>query len=478
MSRNFDYFVLFAEMRTGSNFLEANLNAFPGVVCHGEAFNPHFIGYPNRDEILGVNQSDRERDPLTLLATIRDKTDGIGGFRYFHDHDPRVLDAVLSDPRCAKIVLTRNPAESYVSWKIAQSTGQWKLTNLKRRKEGTAQFSDHEFEIHLAGLQAFQLRILNALQVTGQTAFYLDYEDLQSLEVINGLGRWLGVDTPLEELDSQLKKQNPEPLSAKVDNFPEMVQALSGLDRFNLTRTPNFEPRRGAAVPGYVAAARTRMLFMPVPGGPETEVTQWLAALDGVPEYDLKSGFSQKTLRQWRAANPGFRSFTIVRHPLARIHHVFCQRILGDGPGAFSRIRKTLCKVYNLPLPKIGIPEGYDAAAHRAAFLAFLDFVQANIQGQTSIRIDPNWASQTEVLNGFSSVAQPDFVFREDELSQLLPQVAQKLGADAKPVLPAAPDQPFCLQEIYDETLEAQARAIYHRDYEGFGFSDWSRQAA
>ncbi len=43
----FDYFVVFAEMRTGSNFLEANLNAFAGLTCHGEAFNPHFIGYPN-----------------------------------------------------------------------------------------------------------------------------------------------------------------------------------------------------------------------------------------------------------------------------------------------------------------------------------------------------------------------------------------------------------------------------------------------
>ena len=34
MSR-FDYFVVFAEMRTGSNFLEANINAFDGLTCHG-----------------------------------------------------------------------------------------------------------------------------------------------------------------------------------------------------------------------------------------------------------------------------------------------------------------------------------------------------------------------------------------------------------------------------------------------------------
>ena len=50
----FDSFVVFAEMRTGSNFLEANLNSFAGLKCHGEAFNPHFIGYPNSTDILGV----------------------------------------------------------------------------------------------------------------------------------------------------------------------------------------------------------------------------------------------------------------------------------------------------------------------------------------------------------------------------------------------------------------------------------------
>ncbi len=53
MSR-FDYFVVFAEMRTGSNFLESNINAFDGLVCHGEAFNPMFVGYPGLTDLLGV----------------------------------------------------------------------------------------------------------------------------------------------------------------------------------------------------------------------------------------------------------------------------------------------------------------------------------------------------------------------------------------------------------------------------------------
>lgn len=479
MSKNFDYFVVFAEMRTGSNFLEANLNAMDGVNCLGEAFNPHFIGYPNSQDILGVTQKQREADPLKLLHMVRDKTKGLGGFRYFHDHDPRVLQPMLDDPRCAKIILTRNPAESYVSWKIAQSTGQWKLTNMRRRKAGSAEFSAQEFETHLSALQEFQVRLLNALQTAGQTAFYIDYEDLQNLDVVNGLGRWLGVETSLEALDAKLKKQNPQPLSAKVQNFDLMEKSLAGLDRFNLTRTPNFEPRRGAAVPGYLAGARAPLLYMPVPGGAEPQVAAWLAALDGAELADLQSEFTQKTLRRWRSENPGHRSFTVLRHPAARAHHAFCKRILNSGPGSFPKIRKTLCQLYKMPLPKSGIPEGYDTAQHRAAFLVFLDFVQDNIQGQTSQRIDPNWVSQSEILKGFASVGQPDFVLREWELSQMLPILAGQVGYTTPPKMTqGAADGPITLDQIYDAEIEAKLRAIYSRDYLKFGFVSWADQAA
>ncbi len=181
MTKRFHSFVVFAEMRTGSNFLEANLNAFAGIKCHGEAFNPHFIGYPNTTQILGVDQAARDREPGALLRAIRHDPSAMGGFRYFHDHDPRVLDLVLDDPACAKIILTRNPVESYVSWKIAQETGQWKLTDMKARKAAKATFDAAEFEAHLEALQAFQLKLMNRLQTSGQTAFYVAYEDLQSV---------------------------------------------------------------------------------------------------------------------------------------------------------------------------------------------------------------------------------------------------------------------------------------------------------
>ena len=58
--RPFDSFVMLAEMRTGSNLLEAALNALDGVTCHGEAFNPALIGYPKRSEMLGLSKAERD----------------------------------------------------------------------------------------------------------------------------------------------------------------------------------------------------------------------------------------------------------------------------------------------------------------------------------------------------------------------------------------------------------------------------------
>jgi len=471
---DFDYFVVLAEMRTGSNFLESNLNALDGVTCHGEAFNPHFIGYPNRDEILGVSREARDADPRQLLTAVREQGGGLGGFRYFHDHDPRVLDTMLDDPRCAKIVLTRNPLDSYVSWKIAQATGQWKLTDVKRRKAAKARFDAEEFAAHVGALQQFQQLLLHRLQTSGQTAFYVAYEDLKDLDVMNGLARWLGVPARLDQLDQSLKPQNPSPVIDKVSNPEEMTEALAGLDRFNLTRTPNFEPRRGPAVPSYLAAAETPLLFLPMRGGPEAEVAAWLAALDGAAPEALPRKMNQKDLRQWKRRHPGHRSFTVLRHPVARAHHVFCTRILDDGPGSFRQIRDMLRRKFKLPIPKAAPDAGYGRVDHRAAFEGFLDFLKANLAGQTAIRVDSAWGTQAQTLSGFADFLPPDLVLREEELPELLPDLARRMGHAAPPPPPqAGPDGPVPLDEIYDAALEQRVAEIYQRDYMMFGFGPW-----
>ena len=458
---------MFAAMRTGSNFLEANLNCLPGVTCHGEVFNPHFIGKQNQTALFGFDLAARAADPLALLAQLRQRTAGLAGFRFFHDHDARVLDAVMADPACAKIILTRNPIECYVSWKIAQETGQWKLTNPSRLKATRVRFDGREFERHMAQTQAFQILLLHGLQRRGETAFYLDYDDLQDVSVLNGLAQFLGVAGRLEALDGTLKKQNPEEISEKVLNPAEMAAALARLDRFNLARTPNFEPRRAAAVPGMVAAAGAGLLYMPLRSGPEAAVIRWLAAAgDG---GGLTGDFTQKSLRQWKRAHTPHRSFTVLRHPVARAHAAFCSQILG---GAAPELRATLTRTYSIDLPAPG--QSHSARAHRTAFLGFLRFLKLNLAGQTGLRVDAHWATQTAVVQGFAQFQGPDAVLREDRLAEGLAFLAAELKVAAPPFTPVPEDAPYPLATIHDAEIEAAVHDAYQRDYMGFGFGSWT----
>ncbi|MFN6978727.1 MAG: nodulation protein NodH [Gemmobacter sp.] len=474
-ARPFDRFILLAGMRTGSNFLEDNINAIPGLACHGEAFNPHFIGAKDRMEYLGLTIADRDRDPFALIARIEAAGPDIAGFRFFHDHDPRVLARSLADRRCAKIVLTRNPLDAFVSLQIARATGQWKLGDARRRRSEKVRFDAAAFAAYLAEQQGFHLHILHALQTTGQAAFHIGYDDLGDPAVIEGLAAFLGVPVRLDDISRTVKKQNPEPLEDKLLN-PEAVEAaVAALDPFGLARTPWFEPRRGPAVPNHVAAAGAPILWLPIPGGPDAAVAGWLAGVrrPGAAAGTV-GGFAQKTLRDWLRANPGARSFTVLRHPLARAHAAFCSRIL---TGAAGEVVPVLRRAWKLDLPRPDRAAGMSVEAHRAAFLGFLRFVKGNIAGQTGVRIDAAWASQAAVIDGFAQTIRPDHILREDRLAAGLAFLAAEVGAAAPPPAPAPDTAPVPLRLIADAEVQAAAREAYARDHAAFGFGDWTPDA-
>jgi len=475
MSARFDYFVVYAEMRTGSNFLEENINDYPGLDCYGEAFNPVFVGGAKKQEMFGITLEQRESDPIILLDRMRVQSKGLPGFRFFHDHDPRVLDATLKDPRCGKIILTRNPIDSYISRKIATETGQWRLNDMKNAKTAKIMFDRAEFETHLETLQGFQRTLMQGLQKTGQSAFYIGYDDIRDLDVLDGLAAFLGVNHKKDRTNHKTKVQNPGALEDKVSNFEQMQADLSRIDRFDLTRTPNFEPRRAAAVPGYVAAAQAPLLFQPIKCGPVDQVLAWMALLDGVELDALQRSFTQKTLRQWKRQAGVHRAFTVVRHPVRRLHQVFVDHFLGGGPNTFKDIRRSLIRKYDLPLPEDGPGADWNAEHHKAAFLAFVEFIQGNLNGQTGVRVDGAWASQSEILAGFAKFQVPDLVIREEELDASLQYLASLVGKTA-PDLPLVFDaSPVSLEDIYDDDVEAIVRATYQKDYLAFGYKPLSR---
>jgi len=472
-TRRFGWFVILAGMRTGSNLLEESLAQAPGVALHGELFNPHFIGGPARRTALGLTLAARDRDPLAALARMKAAAgDALPGFRFFRDHDPRVLMHLLDDPACAKIVLTRNPLEAYVSRKIAAETGQWRLTDARHRKAAAVAFDGAEFAAHLDAEQAFRARIRRALQETGQAGFHLSYDELGDAAILTGLLRFLGIAGGIAPA-ARLKKQNPAPVAERVTNPAEMTKALAEYDPFGLDDPPDFEPARGARVPSFVAGTAAPVLFLPMPGGPAARPRAWLARHEAATGGEAPAeGFTARRLRRWQRAHPGHLSFTVLRHPLARAWGAFARHILPTGgPGAFVKIRARLVRDYGL-----GLPDAPDAAAPdelRAAFMGFLGFLEANLAGQTGLRIDPAWASQSALLSGMARAVVPSMVIREPALAPGLAHLEGAAGLAAQQVDPPAPGAMAALAAIHDAEMEKAARRAYRRDYAALGFGDW-----
>ncbi|RMD49636.1 MAG: nodulation protein NodH, partial [Alphaproteobacteria bacterium] len=449
MGGRFRYFVILAGMRTGSNFLEETLNLFPDLACHGELFNPSFIGHHRTTELWGFDLARRERDPYGLIeAMIAAEPERIPGFRLFHDHDPRIIEHVLADPACAKVVLNRNVLDSYVSRKIALATGQWRVTHVSHRRAARIHFVPEEFQAELAERQAFQLRIQRALQLTGQAAFWIHYDDLGDVEVINGLGAFLGSEHRIEAVSRRLKRQNPGGLREKVANYDEMRRALAAMDLFDLDRTPNFEPRRGPAVPGYVAGNEVPVLWLPLAGGPGPVMRRWLAALEPGGAAALIEGMNQKALRRWKRARPGHVALSVVRHPAPRALAAFAA-LLADASDSGEALRRSLAEGYGVPAPD---PATAGRDELRAAFAAFLDFLRANLLGQTGVWTRPAWATQSALVQGFAQVAPPHRILREEEIGEGLAQIAEALGRPAPPVEPEMPMLgPWRADQIIDE---------------------------
>jgi LPS sulfotransferase NodH len=449
-----DYFVILAGMRTGSNLLQETLDAHPGIACHGELFNPVFVGRAKADRMWGIDLAARNADPMALIARMRERSAGLPGFRLFPDHDPRVLAHVLDAPRVAKVILTRNPLEQYLSHRIAQATGQWRLGDAKGARTARVRFDADGFAAHLADRQAHLRGIERAVQVTGQTAFRLDYADLTDADVLAGLARFLGVEGALVP-SSRTKKQNPAPPEDLVDNPEEMRAALARPEFLTGDAAAAvWEPRRGPGMPRHVAAARAPVLFLALDPGGHPAVEGWLAALDGVTPRDLRRDFTQRSLRVWRRDHPGARSFAVVRHPGHRLWAAF--RALAADPAAPRA--QAIARGYGVD---------FGAAAERDAYLAFLGFVAANLDGQTGVPVHPSWATQAALLDGVAAAVLPDAVFRVDRLEQGLAWLSSEVGHTG-PDTPLPPPPP--LPHADDPEVAAAVARAHRRDMLAFGF--------
>lgn len=470
--RSFDYFVVLAGMRTGSNLLEEYLAAMPGLDVYGELFNPHFFGKPDVKSQFGLSMAARDSDPVRTIGAMRSSAKGMPGFRLFYDHDARAVDHVLKDQKAAKVVLTRRAIDSYVSLKIARKTGQWWLGDMTSARVAKVPFDAAEYAEFLNTLSGFQDQIMHSLQVTGQTAYHISYDDLSDDDVISGLGRFLGADGPPDPGKVRAKVQNPTAVAARLTNARVAEEALHALVTPDLGHLPTNEPGRGPGLRLFRVCRSAPLLYMPIRGAGYDPVPDWMKQVD--PEGEVDSGLTQKDMRRWKRQHPGHRSFTVLRHPLPRVHDAFCRFILPADVENYADLRHALIHQYDVPLSETGADEAEDQNRYRAAFLAFLEFLAGNLGGQTALRVDNTWATQAVLLHAIGQFAIPDRVIRADRLKSELKSLCEEVGvSDVSPEADVEVPASFRLADIHDAEIETACAAAYRRDYVMFGFRPW-----
>jgi hypothetical protein len=194
-------------------------------------------------------------------------------------------------------------------------------------------------------------------------------------------------------------------------------------------------------------------------------VKKWLASYGAMlPNFDRHS------LRAWRSANPAHRSFTVLRHPLARAHAAYDEFLRKEW---MPELRPYLKRVHKFILPPKGA--GFaDLAEYRAGLAVFLDLIKHIMAGRTELRTPSQFASQLMTLQGFGALQSPDHVLREEQMEMGLAYLLTDLGVDAQDLPPEQDITQHPLSALYGPDLEEAARAAYGRDYEAFGFSDWT----
>ena len=458
-------------MRTGSNLLEEMMSGLGGVSTHGELFNPHFFGRPTSTSAFGISLQHRDEDPTRVLNAMKAFKTELPGFRLFSGHDPRVLDAVVSDENCAKIILRRTLIESFVSLQIAKQTGQWWLGDARSARSAKVTFDAQAYDAFVTRETAFYTQIDTDLIESGQTAFRLSYRDLMKPGTIRGLARFLGVPEAPNAADVRARVQNPTPIEDRLTN-PKAAQAALVAEAADIGADPMREPGRGPGVKFFKVVDGVPLLYLPIRGAGDDGVPAWMRQ---IAQTEFLPPFSQRDLRKWKRTHAGHLSFTVLRHPLARAHDAFCRLILPVDNRHNAETRDALVRRYGVALPSAWPAPDWSLKDHQAAFLGFLRFLKANLGGQTSLTVDSAWATQERLLSAISDLVVPDRVFREDGLDQSLADLARDVGHVApKPVTPTPTvSHAFPLQAVVTDDIEKAAQAAYRRDYLSFGFGAW-----
>ncbi len=479
----FRYFVLLANMRTGTNLFENTVSLYDDIASYGELFNPSFVGTP-KNPTLGISLEERDNDPIAVVESIIEQNPtAIPGFRLFQDHNKQVLDYVLADKTCAKIILRRNPLDSFISHQIAKKTGQWQLRDLAVRRTAQITFDINKFQMYLGKMKRHEATIEQVIRETGQAAFQIKYDQMARIETFNGVANFLGLDQRIADFAAITKRQNPAGLRDKVTNYDEMQAGLRELNHFESDADPYVEPSKARGSVTIHAGRTVPIMYFPLTHNRKDPVLDWMCdmELDHQPAQTKMKG---REVLDWLSNKTDRVIFTCLENPIERAYRAFNNRIAFIDPEKNKWIRRVLIGQYDLELPTW--PEGgtpgaddmananYTPAQHGQNFEKFLDFVYGNLRDQTRAPIDPQWCSQHAAIAGYARWSVPNFVIAPDQCKMMFATIQEQLAINpAREYQPVVQSELITLADVYNAKIEVKARKAYAEDYQKFGFQNW-----
>lgn len=244
--RSYRPFFVIASARTGSNLLMDYLNQIPGVHCLSEILNWRSPIAPSpRTSSAGAIRHIRRS-----LQSVRTEHRGCKlFFSHLNDFGLGMRDLEVAFPGAKYIVLYREAlAEQFVSLEIAQLTDQWLLLPGEKRKQLSITVDPNALRdfCHATRRDYQQLLSHTAIHHRGSIFSYeqLIENPVQSMQ--EHVCSLLGVRSI--EPKAALRKQNPEPLAARVTNYASVGALMaSTLCQQHHSLLPQRATRRRAA---------------------------------------------------------------------------------------------------------------------------------------------------------------------------------------------------------------------------------------
>lgn len=344
-SSPYDSIAIIAAMRTGSQLLEAILNQHEHIQSFGELFNPVFIGNLQYKERFGMTVQTRDADPYALLQAVGfEATDNkLPIYRIFDEHNFDVLDYILKNPRIYKIILRRNPLDSFVSLKIAVATNQWQSKRERANATALVDLDADEYRAYFQKNLEFFDYCETVLEDTEQESFALRYEQIKNITVINNILSDIGLE-PLDRFFETMAKQN-RPVAEQVVN-PEILDDL-----------PQYEPaialkmgKHSPIIDNVFIAQNCELAFVPLTLHSLSRELEYLEAANGEPLKMLDTA----SVQAWLTQNENRKAYSRIFDPQTRFHGVFNDQIHGHDTRYWPLIEHIFEREYpelNVQLP-------------------------------------------------------------------------------------------------------------------------------